>query len=176
MVVLIRMGVEIPTSLGTNILLAVPKLICPANLLPVKGHKYLIEAIKILKDMGIQISLEIAGSGQLEHELKAQTTSLGLDDYIHFAGQIPHNMLLQRYATGEISAVVLSSVDLGNNVREGVPVCLIEALAYGIPTIATNIGAIPELLSDGAGYLVPDKDAPSTRTSDPQIHDGSRKQ
>jgi glycosyltransferase involved in cell wall biosynthesis len=161
--VVIRMGVDIPPidTLKEPLPHARPIAICPANLLPVKGHRYLFEAISILKDAGIDVDLEVAGSGALDPELREYAASLGLNDRIRFIGQVPHEELLNRYAKGDVSIVVLSSVKLGEYIHEGVPVCLIEAMAYGVPVVSTNTGAIPELLSSGGGLLVPDKDAPA---------------
>jgi glycosyltransferase involved in cell wall biosynthesis len=50
-------------------------------------------------------------------------------------------------------------VDLGGGVHEGLSVALIEAMAYGVPTVATRTGGLPELVDGGAGVLVPPADA-----------------
>ena len=57
-----------------------------------------------------------------------------------------------------VDCTILPSIDLGAGEHEGIPVALIEAMGYGIPVISTSTGGIPELLSDGAGILVPHKD------------------
>jgi len=62
------------------------------------------------------------------------------------------------YTRNEVDAAVLPSIDLGNGVREGIPVALIEAMAHGLPVISTTTGGIPELLEDGAGVMVPERD------------------
>jgi colanic acid/amylovoran biosynthesis glycosyltransferase len=54
--------------------------------------------------------------------------------------------------------VVLPSVDLGSGLHEGIPASLMEAMARGIPVVSTRTGAIPELLVDGAGVMVPAAD------------------
>jgi len=154
---IIRMGTMITDEIN-GLKTRSTKFICPANLLPVKGHKHLIEAIRIVKKEEPSIQLDIAGSGPLEEDLKYQVKELDLDKEIRFLGQVPHEHLLSRYSKGDYMGIVLASVDLGDNIREGVPVCLIEALSMGIPAIATRIGGIPELLNNGAGLLVVDKD------------------
>jgi glycosyltransferase involved in cell wall biosynthesis len=156
--VVIRMGVELPPVSTPKEPLAQPLAVCPANLLEVKGHRYLFEAMAILKDSGIDLDLEVAGSGPLEKELTDRVASMGLRDRIRFVGQVPHQELLSRYETGQVSLVVLPSVNEAPNVHEGVPVCLIEAMAYGVPVVSTQTGGIPELLSSGGGLLVPEKD------------------
>lgn len=135
-----------------------PIILCPANLLPVKGHKYLIEAFAILRERGVEVELRLAGQGKLRQELQEQVEALGLSDRVDFLGQIPHLELLDLYNQGKIAIVVLPSVDLGNGLHEGIPVSLIEAMAYGIPVISTVTGGIPELLEGGAGLLVPPED------------------
>jgi len=51
----------------------------------------------------------------------------------------------------------LPSVTTNKGEHEGIPVSLMEAMAYGIPVISTNTGGIPELLSNGAGIIVEEK-------------------
>jgi glycosyltransferase involved in cell wall biosynthesis len=65
-----------------------------------------------------------------------------------------HDALLSLYRYSQVDVVVLPSVDLGNGHHEGIPVALMEAMAYAIPVVATETGGIPELIGDGAGLLV----------------------
>lgn len=153
----IHMGVNIPANCSHD-RPEIPQIICPANLLPVKGHRYLIEAASMLKSKGVKFSLLLAGSGPLKDDLRELVAQLDLNDVVLFLGQVSHDELLSLYEKGEVFAIVLPSVDLGDNIREGIPVSLIEALAYGIPAISTETGGIPELLS-GIGLLVKDKDS-----------------
>jgi len=152
----IHMGVNVPDGCSLY-QLEIPQIICPANLLPVKGHRYLIEAASILKSKGLKYKLLLAGSGPLENDLRELVSQLDLNDVVIFLGQISHDDLLSLYEKGEVFVIVLPSVDLGNNIREGIPVSLIEAMAYGIPAISTETGGIPELLK-GIGLIVKDKD------------------
>jgi len=136
-----------------------PVILCPAGLLPVKGHTYLLQAISILKNRGVNCILKIAGVGGLRDELKRHVKELNLIGTVQFLGYVPHNELLGFYRDGKVGIVVLPSVDLGNGNHEGIPFSLIEAMAYGIPVVATNTGAIPELLGDGSGVMVEEKNA-----------------
>ncbi len=133
-------------------------VLCPANLSPVKGHKYLVEAMLILRNSGVCCKLLLAGAGGLQKELQDQVARLDLEATISFLGQVAHDRLLQLYRESGVDVVVLPSLDLGNNQHEGVPVCLMEAMAHGIPVVSTRTGGIPELLRDGAGILVPPQD------------------
>ena len=134
-------------------------ILCPAQLLPVKGHKYLIKAMLVLKNSGVCCTLLLAGAGGLRKELQDQVARLGLETTVSFLGHIPHERLLQLYCEGSVDVVALPSLDLGNNLHEGIPVCLMEAMAHCIPVISTETGGIPELLRDGAGIMVPPQDA-----------------
>ncbi len=158
---ILGMGVEIPPQRATAD--TGPRgrpfrILCPASLQPVKGHQYLLDAVK---QSDRKLELWLAGEGRLRKTLEARTRELGLGDSIRFLGQLPHEQLVRLYQGGLVDAVVLPSVDLGNGVHEGIPVSLIEAMAYGVPVISTETGGIPELLKDGAGLSVPPKDASS---------------
>jgi glycosyltransferase involved in cell wall biosynthesis len=155
----IHMGVPFPETLLPDAAAGRTVVVCPANLLPVKGHRYLLEAIAILKDSATPLSLLVAGDGPLEDELHRAAEALQLTGQVTFCGRVDHAALLALYARREVGVVVLPSLDLGNHEHEGIPVALIEAMAYGIPVVATATGGIPELLAGGAGILVPEADA-----------------
>ena len=129
-------------------------MLSPTSLLPVKGHRYLIEAMSLLPQ---SIELWLAGEGKLEQELRKLVRELGLEKRVHFLDHLSHNILLTFYCGGQVNVVALASVDLGNGLHEGIPVSLMEAMAYKIPVISTNTGGIPELLGDGAGIIVEQK-------------------
>lgn len=161
---IIHMGIEIPqinnntvslTSLDDTEKGCDIKLICPANLIPVKGHEYLINAIKRLGDKGYKVKLLIAGEGYLKDSLKLLIKDLNILDSISFLGQLSHENLLNLYKNKQVDAMILPSVDLGNGVHEGIPVSLMEAMGYGVPVISTTTGGIPELIKNEAGILVP---------------------
>lgn len=157
---IIHMGVQIPSNTEQSKSLSdIPVILCPANLIPVKGHRYLLEALSILQNRGLQCALILAGKGELRKEIEEQANTLNISDHVTFLGQIPHNELLDLYRKHKVSIVVLPSYDMGNNVHEGIPVSLMEAMSYGIPCISTTTGGIPELLENGAGLLVPPKDS-----------------
>jgi glycosyltransferase involved in cell wall biosynthesis len=131
---------------------------CPAEFIPVKGHKYLIEAVAILQERGLDLELWLAGKGGLEEELREQGEALNLSNRIIFLGMLPHQKLMELYRRGEVDIVALPSVDLGGGEHEGLPVSLIEAMSYRVPVVSTTTGGIPELLGGGAGVLVPPAD------------------
>jgi len=131
---------------------------CPADFISVKGHKYLIKAVAILQERGLDLELWLAGQGGLEEELREQREALNLSNRIIFLGMLPHQRLMDLYRRGEVDIVALPSVDLGGGEYEGVPVSLIEAMSYRVPVVSTTTGGIPELLGGGAGIMVPPAD------------------
>ncbi len=155
----IHVGVEVPSEAELPAVHG-PRniLLCPGNLYPVKGHRYLIDAVELLRKRGVECKLLVAGSGEMLPDLEAQVERLGLADAVQFLGQRSHSEILAMYREGRAGMVVLPSVDLGNNLHEGIPVALIEAMSYGIPVVGTQTGGIPELLEKDAGLMVHDKD------------------
>jgi glycosyltransferase involved in cell wall biosynthesis len=132
-----------------------PIVVCPARFVEVKGHRVLLKAWRILRDRGIHGELWLAGDGELRPQLEAFVQTFGLHNYVKFLGTLPHAELLRIYREVPVSLVVLASTDLGNGLHEGIPVALMEAMAHGIPVIATNTGGTPELVQAGTGLLVP---------------------
>jgi glycosyltransferase involved in cell wall biosynthesis len=128
-------------------------LLSVGRLAPEKGHKYLLEALAILKARGLKCHLEIVGSGPLEQELMSQVSDRGLTGEVTFNGYVPLGpALFELYQRS--GALVLSSL------TEGFPQVINEALTIGLPTVATTVGGIPAFLTnEKTGLLVPPADA-----------------
>jgi glycosyltransferase involved in cell wall biosynthesis len=129
-----------------------PKHIVAAGgrLSPEKGFDLLIRAAAdvALQDRGVGFVL--FGEGPLREELERQANECGLQDRFVFAG---FRTDLQRFLPW-CDLVVLSSH------TEGLPVVVLEALAAGVPVVATEVGGTPEVIDDGVnGFLVPPGDA-----------------
>ncbi len=156
----IHMGAALPSAAPREVAAEnTNHILCAANLIPVKGHRYLLEAVHRLKQRGVHCRLTVAGSGPLLTDLQKACELLAIEDCVSFVGQLPHDDLLRLYQDGKVAVVVLPSVDLGGGLHEGIPVTLIEAMASGVPVVATRTGGIPELLGDGAGVMVPGGDS-----------------
>lgn len=120
--------------------LDVPVLFTLRRLVPRMGLDYLIRAVRVVRDRGQRMRLVIGGDGPLRNELKQLSVSLGLDEWIRFAGRVPDAELPRMY--GACDAFVLPTAAL-----ECFGLIAIEALACGRPVLATPVAAIPELLS-----------------------------
>lgn len=152
--VLVHFGIEVPEPRPHPAALNDPPvLLMAAHFDPAKRHDLLIHATSRLLEDGLAVEVRLAGrGGQLEDEAKQLALRLGLDHSIRFQGVLPRATLLDWLASGQIDAAVLTSDS------EGIAVALIEALAYSVPAIGTDVGGISELLGDGCGELVPPGD------------------
>lgn len=174
----VYMGVELPKehNTGTGSASDSLRISVPANMLPVKGHRYLIDAISLLQASGdISIRCSFFGDGPLEVELREHVANLGLEQVIFFQGRVAHADLLKAYRNAEFDVVVLPSVVTSDGHHEGIPVCLIEAMAHGLPVISTRTGSIPELVGKDTGILVPQKDPAALACALRQVAEGGDK-
>ncbi|HOH47667.1 MAG TPA: glycosyltransferase [Candidatus Cloacimonadota bacterium] len=122
------------------------RLVLIANLIPAKGIECLIEAISLLRNRGKHYSLDIIGSGKYRSSLEKKVQALKLDQEINFLGQLPPSRveeLLPRY-----DSLVVSSL------RESFSVVIVEAMASGLPVIATRCGGPEAIVQAETGILV----------------------
>ncbi|GAG26337.1 unnamed protein product, partial [marine sediment metagenome] len=97
------------------------------------------------------------GEGLLRAKLEGLIKKERLQNYIKMPGIISHGRLMDMYNGGKVDLVILPSINTDQGSHEGIPVSLMEAMAYKIAVISTNTGGIPELLSNGAGIMVEEK-------------------
>ena len=120
-----------------------------ARLHTVKGHTYLLKAIKRIVEERQDVVFPWFGDGDLHDELLREAKELGVADYVKFLGfrkDVPD---------------LLPQLDLfvQPSLSEGLSVAILEALAVGVPVIATAVGGNPEVLTDGEdGMLIPAAD------------------
>lgn len=154
--ILVRMGVPLPsrTAPPTTGHLPILRVIVGARLVEKKGIAYLIKAASLLRERGQPIAIDIFGEGPLEVSLRTLADASGVRDSVNFRGATSHDDLLGHLASGRYHVAVLPSVVATDGDKEGIPVFLMEAMATGLPVIGTDNGGIPELLRDGAGLIV----------------------
>ncbi len=116
------------------------------NLVPHKGHQFLIGALAKVREVRQDFRAVLVGGGELESNLRSRARAAGLEEHIVFAGQIPNAARL----VGAFDIYVHPSVE------EGLGTSILDAGAAGIPVVATRAGGIPEAVLDGkTGLLVP---------------------
>ena len=118
------------------------------RLAPEKGIADFLGAVSLLRDRFPRARFSVAGEGPDRRALEALRGELGLQDAVSFVGR-QANM-----------ASFYASLDLlvSSSVQEGLPIALLEGMASGLPVVATRVGAVPELVVDGAtGTLVPSR-------------------
>lgn len=120
------------------------RIVCVSRLIERKGIRFLIEAVGILKNK--EIKLVLVGEGNQEDELKKLAIDLGVPHKVEFKGYMNHQDMVDIYKNSDV--FVLPSMN------EGMSNALLEAMASGLPVIATRTGGTAELV-DGNGIIVP---------------------
>jgi len=124
-------------------------LISIGRLTEAKDQITLLSAIELLKKQGRNIFLIVVGDGELRIPLEKEIAQKDLTHCVYLAGSRPD---VSQLLPG-VDAFILSSK------REGFPMSILEAMAAGLPVIATNVGGIPEIVKDEQnGILVPPQD------------------
>lgn len=148
-----------------------PTLLTVARLVEFKGLRFLIEACRQLAARGLDVRCQIIGDGPLREALGEQIRACGLSDRVTLRGA--RSQAEVREALSTASLFILPSVVAAHGDMEGIPVSLMEAMAMGVPVIATSTGAVPELVHDAeTGLIVAPGDAPALASAiDRLLHD-----
>jgi len=105
-----------------------------------KGVEYLLKAARILKEQNVAFRLLLVGSGAQESVLKELATQYDLEGIIQFEDEIPYSNVPALMCSADIFCLP--------SLREGWPNVVMEALACGLPVVASRVGGVPELLVD----------------------------
>lgn len=150
-----RARIEVmPNVVDTDVFTAAPhgshdpprRLLVVGALAQKKGHADLLDALPRLDG----VRLDVVGDGELRQELEAHAARLGLGDSVRFHGELPKEEVARMM--GEADLYVLPSLN------ETFGCVLIEAMASGLPSVATRVGGVPEVLDESAGELVEPRD------------------
>ena len=121
-------------------------LICVGRLSPEKGQAGLLEAFARLRDRHQELQLRLVGDGPDRPVLEALAADLGIGGQVTFLGRMTEAQTLTEIARSDI--LVLPSF------MEGLPIVLMEAMALGVPVVASRVAGIPELVEDEIGGLL----------------------
>ncbi len=120
------------------------------RIVPIKNHELLLKVIKLLREQQLPVHLCIVGDGELRNELIQSAQEKNILNYTHFTGW---RLDMEKIYSG-MDLLALSSLN------EGTPVAIIEAMASQVPVVATAVGGVPDLISDGeTGLLSAPNDA-----------------
>jgi glycosyltransferase involved in cell wall biosynthesis len=127
------------------------------RLVPKKGYETLLSSLRLLDQAGLDFQFTHIGDGEMKTRISKLTRQLDLTHRVHLLGTLSHDKVIHHYRRAHCFALACKVAPNGD--RDGIPNVLIEAMAAGVPTVATNISAIPELVEDGmTGSLVPPDD------------------
>ena len=133
----VRLALDVPDDAVLVAMVAIMR--------PGKGHDVLLEAASRLP-AGRQVQFVVAGSGPEEAGIRLAAHGLGLDGgrvrFLGFVDDVP---------------ALLAGCDLlvHPSMADALPTALIHGLAAGLPIVASDVGGIPEIVTDGVGILVP---------------------
>lgn len=130
------------------------RLVYVGRLAREKGLYESFQALRLAAELGVDARLTIGGQGPEEARLRRYAQALGIASRITFAGPV--------FGAEKVKLFSQADVFLLPSYSEGLPYALLEAMAAGIPVVATPVGAIPDVVSHGThGFLVPVRDGKS---------------
>ncbi|MFV0525350.1 MAG: glycosyltransferase family 4 protein [Acidimicrobiales bacterium] len=146
----VRCGIDLDafTYRDPRPLPARPVIMLVGRLSPEKGVEVLLDALARLTAAGRDLELRIVGDGPDRAGLEKRVSELGLGDRVGFLGELPPAEVSERLADADVFCLP--------SFAEGLPVAIMEAMARGVPVVASSIAGIPELVVDGVtGALTP---------------------
>jgi glycosyltransferase involved in cell wall biosynthesis len=122
-------------------------IVSVARLVPLKNVRLLIDAFRIVHSEDPRAHLLIVGEGPETRALTRQANDLGVADSVTFAGHVPHDKTPAFYRSADVFAL---SSDFDNS-----PNVVLEAMASGLPVVATDVGGVREFVDPNGGAIVP---------------------
>ena len=121
------------------------RILFVGRLTAIKGVTILLDAVNILEERGVELDLKLIGDGDERAELEDAAKGLS---HVHFLGYQSQSAVAEELQNSDLLCLP--------SFAEGVPVVLMEAMASGLPVIATQVGGVSELVEDGVtGHIVP---------------------
>lgn len=144
-------GTIVPAHSSTTIQNGcVPIIACPARLVPIKGHFYLFEALRLIRDQGYTFRCWVIGDGPLKTQLMSLRRALGLERMVEFLG-----------ARNDVGTLLArSDLIVLPTLHDTFPFVVIEAQLTGKPVVASRVGGISEMIEPAVdGWLVEPRDS-----------------
>jgi phosphatidyl-myo-inositol dimannoside synthase len=121
------------------------RVICVARLIERKGQQHLLQAIGRLAAEGLEVVLELVGTGDAHEALVAEARERGVAHLVTFAGYVPREAIAERYAAAHVFALP--------SYNEGLSLAALEALAAGLPLVLSRTGGTEDLVAPGVNGL-----------------------
>lgn len=137
----------------------VPLILSVGRLVEKKGLDTLIDACRMLRGRGVPFRCEIVGYGEQRDRLAALIGLHGLEDQVQLTGKLSREQVIDRYARAAV--YVQPSRVAADGDRDGIPNVLLEAMAMGLPVVATRISGIPEVVKHRHNGLLVGAEDPS---------------
>jgi colanic acid/amylovoran biosynthesis glycosyltransferase len=140
------------------------RIVANGRLIEWKGHRYLLDAMGLLAERGLRPRLALIGEGRLQTELEEQAARLGIREQLELIGHCSNERVFELLRQSDLLAH--PSLRLPTGEEEGLGLAVQEAMATGLPVVATRTGGIPESVEeDVSGLLVPPADAEAMANS-----------
>ncbi len=150
-------GVETPNKPVGHASADVPFIFTCAAFVEPKGYGTLLAALKLLKETGVIFRFQAVGGGPLYKRMLRRVEELGLSKEVNLMGPQPFSVVTSLLRQADIF-VLAAEIGLDGQ-RDGMPTAITEAMAYGLPVVATRVSGIPEQVCDGVnGFLVDERD------------------
>ncbi len=130
------------------------RIVTVARLNLAKGHRYAFEAVSAALAHGVDLQYRVIGSGPHQANIEADMRRLGLQDRVTLLGSLGEDAVRDELRRAHVFVLPTSGIG------EASPVAVMEAMASGVPVIASRVGGTPDMIADGVeGFLVPPMDA-----------------
>ncbi len=137
-----------------------PLIVSIGRLTEKKGHTYLIEASKILKERGVNHLIDIIGPGPMYKELNDKVAELDLAGWVEIPGDgagLPHKETLSYLGKADVG--VFSGIKTDQGDEDGMPNALLEYASMSVPIVTTDTGSTRDFVENGkTGLMVPQED------------------
>lgn len=148
-------GVDVPA--WTAMPPATPVIVAVGRLVEKKGIDLLLAAAGKLRSAHPDLLLRVVGDGPLAETLQRAAADNGVADRVEFLGSLDHEATVEVMASATMLCLPARIAAGGD--RDSMPVVVKEAMALGLPVVATDVVGIPEMVDDSVGRLVAPEDA-----------------
>ena len=130
------------------------RLLALGRLVEKKGFPVLLAACRHLSEEGIDFQLTLAGDGPERRRLTNLVQDYALQDRVQFLGHVPHNQVPELFRQADLFIMPCLVARRGD--RDGLPNVILEAMAFQVPVVATDVNGVNEAVLPGkTGWLVP---------------------